>query len=344
VSDAVTPARMHLRAAIESELQGVRLRALHEASDALSARYRDAGHTAAARPMSALERLAYLTVRMPATCAAMAFVLDEARRALPSAGVQSLLDLGSGTGAALWAAADAWPLLARATLVDADEALLALGARVWREHPRSAGVLVDTRVARLDRLQSQGSSPADRPVFGAADVVTISYLLGELDAASAATLVRRAFDATRGALVIVEPGTPRGYRQMIAARTQLIELGAAIAAPCPHAAPCPLTGDDWCHFAVRLERSRAHRQLKGAELAWEDEKLSYLVAVRDEVQPAAGRILRRPLIDKGRISLRVCTPEGIVDTAVTRRHAAPWRAARHARWGGAWDGALGSDE
>jgi ribosomal protein RSM22 (predicted rRNA methylase) len=327
---------MHLRAAIDAELQGVRLRALHEASEALSARYRDGTHVAAARPLSELERLAYLTVRMPATYAAAAAVLNQAGRALPTADVRSLLDLGAGAGAALWAAIETWPSLSRATLLDADEGLLALGARVWRQHPASEGVQVDFRRARLDRLSSEQAAGADALPHAAADVVTISYVLGELDPAAAGALVSRAFEAARVALVIVEPGTPRGYRHVIDARTRLLELGARIAGPCPHAAPCPLTGDDWCHFAVRLERSRAHRQLKGAELAWEDEKLSYLVAARGETQPVAGRILRRPHIDKGRIGLRVCTPEGVEETAVTRRDPLAWRAARRAQWGGEW--------
>lgn len=322
----MTPARTQLRTAIDAELQGVRLRALHEASEALSARYREGGRAADVRSMGELERLAYLTVRMPATCAAIGAALEEARRVLVPNDVRSLLDLGAGTGAALWAAAEAWPGLAQATLVDADEGLLALGARVWRTHPQSADVRVDFRQARLEAFR-----------LPAADLVTMSYLLGELEPTAAGALVGRAFEAARLGVVIVEPGTPRGYRQVIEARTRLLELGAAIAAPCPHGAPCPLTGDDWCHFAVRLERSRAHRLLKGGELAWEDEKLSYLVAVRGEAPPAAGRILRRPQIDKGRIALRVCTPAGIVDTAITRREPEAWRAARHARWGGAWD-------
>lgn len=340
----MTSARQQLRSAIDTALQGVRLRALHEASEALSARYRDltaasAPRTVSApRPMNETERLAYLTVRMPATYAAVGAVLEQARQSLPGADVRSLLDLGAGAGAALWAAADTWPALSHATLIDADADLLALGERVWRDHPRSGAVRVDTRRARLDGLGDppRGTGASSEPMWPEADLVTLSYVLGELGPAAAATLVRAAFEAARGALVIVEPGTPRGYRQVIDARTRLIELGARVAAPCPHGGPCPLTGDDWCHFAVRLERSRAHRQIKQADLSWEDEKFSCLVVTRGEAQPAAGRILRRPLIDKGRIALRVCGPEGVTDTIVTRRDPEAWRSARHAQWGLAW--------
>ena len=60
-------------------------------------------------------------------------------------------------------------------------------------------------------------------------------------------------------LLIIEPGTPAGYARMIALRSQLIASGAHVAAPCPHQAPCPLATPDWCHFAQRLPRSRAHK-------------------------------------------------------------------------------------
>jgi ribosomal protein RSM22 (predicted rRNA methylase) len=269
-------------------------------------------------------------VRMPATHAAIGVVTAQGARALEQRGVRSgdvrtLLDLGSGVGAALWAAADAWPTLQQATLIDADPEMLALGERIWRRRARAHDIAIDPHRARLDGGFA----------LPAADIVTISYLLGELLPAAARDLVRRAFDAARHAVLIVEPGTPAGYRGIIDARTRLLEGGAHLLAPCPHEAACPLTGDDWCHFAVRLERSRIHRQLKDADLAWEDEKFSYLVASRAARVSTVGRILRRPHIEKGRIALRVCAPDGVADLAVTRREAS-WRAARHARWGGEW--------
>ena len=88
---------------------------------------------------------------------------------------------------------------------------------------------------------------------------------------------------TRDTLLVVEPGTPAGYARIIALRDQLIASGAHVAAPCPHDGKCPLAPPDWCHFTQRLPRSRAHKQIKGAELPFEDEKFAYVALTRAPV-------------------------------------------------------------
>ncbi|TIU19787.1 MAG: methyltransferase type 11, partial [Mesorhizobium sp.] len=96
---------------------------------------------------------------------------------------------------------------------------------------------------------------------------------------------------TSDTLLIVEPGTPAGWQRVLAVRSQLIEAGAHVSAPCPHEAPCPLVPPDWCHFSRRVARSRLHRLAKEADVPWEDEKFIYLAASR---QPAAVRAARSP--------------------------------------------------
>ena len=307
---------------------------LSRAVDALSRRYRDLATatgseaTGAVGRLTEAERLAYVVVRLPATAAALDAAFDAVARHTRVA-PRTLTDLGAGPGTALWPAVSRWPTIRRVTLVDRDPELLQLGVRLWRHDVAGAGAgpTVDVRTGDL--------AAADAP---AADVVVLSYAIGELAEARAAQAIERALALATGALVVIEPGTPPGFARIRAARDRLIAAGATIAAPCPHQAACPMAGGDWCHFAVRLERSRAHRQSKHAALGWEDEKFAYVVAVRDASvlrARAGGRILRRPHKGTGHVRLALCAPGGVTDEVVTRR-APTYRQARDAAWGDAW--------
>jgi ribosomal protein RSM22 (predicted rRNA methylase) len=109
---------------------------------------------------------------------------------------------------------------------------------------------------------------------------------------------------------------------------------------------------DWCHFSQRLERSSQHRQLKGGELGYEDEKFSYLIAARSETlasdaSPGAtshgvtsqkqARIVRHPGKHSGHIQLSLCTTQGKIENrTVTRSSKSAYKLARKAEWGDTW--------
>jgi ribosomal protein RSM22 (predicted rRNA methylase) len=125
-----------------------------------------------------------------------------------------------------------------------------------------------------------------------------------------------------------------------------------VVAPCPHGAPCPLATagpPDWCHFAVRVNRSSLHRRVKGATLGYEDEKFAYVAAVAPGAAGAAvdpsARVLRNPVRRKGLVQLRLCTvavdasgraEPSVGDVTISRRQGARYRAARDVSWGDAW--------
>ncbi len=104
------------------------------------------------------------------------------------------------------------------------------------------------------KLGAQGEwiqkKAADIPDFPPHDLVMFGYSWGEIGGN-----LEKYWKAARKALVIVEPGTPKGYQTILKARDQLISLGGYVAAPCPHSNKCPLSPPDWCHFSVRVERS-----------------------------------------------------------------------------------------
>jgi ribosomal protein RSM22 (predicted rRNA methylase) len=173
------------------------------------------------------------------------------------------------------------------------------------------------------------------------ELVVCSYVLNELNGLEQFRVLDAAWAAASRALLVVEPGTPEGFARIREMRRWLVEAGAAIAAPCPHDQQCPMEVPDWCHFAVRVERTRLHRLAKGGELGFEDEKFSYVLAVRVPSGSRAPRILRHPRVEAGRIQLSLCGSEGLTSLTVTKRDKVAWRAARKASWGGAWESARG---
>lgn len=257
---------------------------------------------------TAVMRAAYAVTRLPATYAA----LKRAAAELPFT-PESWLDLGAGPGAAAWVAP------CPATLVDSN--------------PRWDDLLPARRIcADLERL----------PELEAHDVVSLCYVLNELPPAARPKLLDEAWRLARKAVILVEPGTPQGFAHILEARRQLLEAGARLLAPCSHEAACPMEGGDWCHFAVRVERSRLHRQLKGGSLGYEDEKFCYLVALQDAAPRPRARILRHPEVRPGWIGMVLCTETGIERQAVRRRDGL-WKAARKASWGDAWPPASSDD-
>jgi ribosomal protein RSM22 (predicted rRNA methylase) len=277
----------------------------------LSSAYRgDSGSRAARTPVQVA---AYLAYRVPATFAAAAAVFRQIALQRPEWRPVSLLDAGAGPGVAAWAAAEIWPSLTESTLVETEPEMLAAGRELL---PGASWVAGDVSQAR-----------------GPADLVVASYVLGELhDPAGAAAHL---WQQTEDTLALIEPGTPAGYRRILAARTAAIGSGGQTVGPCPHDLACPLEPDDWCHFAVRLPRSRLHRQAKGAELGYEDEKFSYAVLSRASLLQADARIIRQPRIRSGHVNLVTCERDGIHDRTVSRKQGARYREAKGAAWGDA---------
>jgi ribosomal protein RSM22 (predicted rRNA methylase) len=168
------------------------------------------------------------------------------------------------------------------------------------------------------------------------DLVTLAYVLNELAPDVRQSALERLWRMTADTLVIVEPGTPAGWQRILAVRHQLIESGAHVIAPCPHAHECPLQAPDWCHFARRVARSRLHRQAKGAEVPWEDEKFSYVALSRRPALAVGTRIIARPRKGSGRVTLKLCRPDGLAaDQLFSRRDGDLFKRASRSDWGSA---------
>ncbi|MFJ1766621.1 small ribosomal subunit Rsm22 family protein [Amycolatopsis sp. NPDC088138] len=317
-----------LSSALDDELARHPLHRLTQSVDRLSTRYRQGDSADSPILTSDVDVAAYAGYRMPATYAAVHAVLAEAASRAPGFEPRTQVDVGGGTGAAVWAAADVWPSLTRCTVVEQVAGAIGLGKRLAAGARRPV-----VRDAEWRRGLVDPAAPAPE-----ADLVTLSYVLGELPVASREDVVRW-LAAKAGAVALIEPGTPAGFERIRAARAQLVNLGLHVVAPCPHDGECPIVASaDWCHFAARLPRSPLHRRMKAATLGFEDEKFAYVVAGRFPPQRPDARIVRHPKKHKGWVALDLCTAtDGLKGgVAVSKKQGPRYRAARDAEWGDGW--------
>jgi ribosomal protein RSM22 (predicted rRNA methylase) len=316
-----------LQDAIQRETGKVDHRKLAQAVAQLTEHYKTADFSTPAVVTEA-HRAAYLAVRLPATYAALRRVFAELKLRAPQDEIASLLDLGAGPGTALFAAAEQFPHLQQATLIESDVGWLAVSKRLTEQSESPA-------VQQAQWLKQDLRSGLNCEKH---DLVVISYTLGELPQASAEALLNKAWKSANKFLVLIEPGTRRGFAAINAARSSLIANAATILAPCPHHFTCPMpAAGDWCHFSQRVERTAQHRQLKGGALGYEDEKFAYLVVAKNTSTSAGARIVRHPGKHSGHVQLVLCTAEGKIENRTTTRSSKEaYRRARKAEWGDSW--------
>ena len=311
-----------LKAALDARLKGFSRNEAAERAAAISKTYRDGGGSGAIR--SEPDALAYALARMPATYAAVTASLNALVHIRPDFAPKSLLDIGAGPGTASWAAAETFSSLQDFKLLDANDALRKLALDLVSESYRLRNIAYERGEARNTLIRAE-----------AADFVIASYMIGEIAEAEQKALAELMWEKTGDTLLAVEPGTPAGYARIIALRERLIAAGAHVAVPCPHDGKCPLVAPDWCHFTQRLRRSRAHKQVKGAELPFEDEKFAYVALTRSPVVARPSRLLAQPVVSKVEVTAKLCTPDGLVLARIPRRAKTDYAVARRWRWGDA---------
>jgi len=316
-----------LRTALERQLQDADHGRLVRDSQNISLRYRTRGGTGERLLTGDSEALSYAIARMPATYGAVRTALEKTL-ACVDCRPSTLIDAGAGTGAASWAAAGLLDLV-NVVCLERERAMLKLGARLMEDGAQALGD--GMRVLYEAKWIGHDLETDDIP--GKADLVIASYVLNEMAGDARRRAVQKLWDSAGMILLLVEPGTPAGFSNLKEVRKMLVEQGAFVAAPCPHSDDCPMEEDDWCHFACRVARSRLHRQLKGGEAPFEDEKFAYMAFAREACMNAGMRILRHPQVRGGHIMLRVCTNDGIKDITLTRKDGERYKKARKASSG-----------
>jgi ribosomal protein RSM22 (predicted rRNA methylase) len=232
----------------------------------------------------------------------------------------AVTDLGSGPltlPIALWIA---FPRLRRLKLefrcVDKSAAVLEAGHRLFRALSGLPGETSGTvsQTSCSWRIKTIHGS-MEEPVRGKAAKLTTAlnvfneaagmYRSGAAQNRPARLYIEKAaalldmLCADNGSILVVEPGNPQGGAFISVLRSALLERGRLPAAPCPHAAPCPLSRGEpsftslrrssarsvggsrskWCHFAFDTETAppALHKLSAEAGIPKERATMSYLL-------------------------------------------------------------------
>jgi ribosomal protein RSM22 (predicted rRNA methylase) len=310
-----------LKAEIEKLFANRRRAEAISAQSALSDAYR-AGKSSAEAVATDGAALAYAAARLPATYAAVVRVIEELAARHPTFAPQSLLDVGAGPGTATFAALERYATIAALTHVEPNAKMRALATALL------AGTL------------PHGTAPkhvfATLDAAPSADLAIMAYMLVELPTARVWEVVRQILSAST-VTVLVEPGTPHGFARINAVREAVRHDPAlSILAPCTHANCCPMSADRWCHFNVRLPRTRLHQSIKAADAPFEDERFAYLILSRGEPQQPerkSARMMGDPRVSKPGIALELCGLDGLTTMIVPARDKPRARAAKRLGWG-----------
>ena len=259
------------------------------------------------------EAIAYAISRMPATYCAVYSSLSQTLKKYKNE-IKTVYDIGAGTGSATWAIQE---LLQpqKITCLEYEKEMLKIGERLMKKTETKASW--EQFDINKDCFQEK------------ADLVISSYMLNELEESSRKNAIQKMWEATSGLLLLIEPGTPKGFKHILEAREILLQQNANIVAPCTHNGKCEISQDDWCSFYVRVARSGIHRQAKNGTLGYEDEKFSYIAFSRElTFENGQARILRHPQIGQGHVKVKVCTQNGIQEKTFTKKDKEVYKKVR----------------
>lgn len=308
---------IELRNLVEEKLEGVNIKELQKSSEGVSLKYRDDKRAGKRLVTKDIEALAYAAVRMPATYGAIYTSLKNTLDVY-NPQIDSVLDVGAGTGAGTWAVNRLidWKL---ATCLEREDVMINLGKSLMQE----------SGIQQLENIQWEKFDLVSSEIEHKADLVICSYVLNELNESDRRVALDKLWKATNKILLIIEPGTPVGFNEIKDIRKELMDLGGSVIAPCPNIENCPMPENDWCHTTCRVSRTKIHKLLKSGDVPYEDEKFSYIAVSKEIFEKSDfSRVLRHPKVESGKITIQLCSKDGICEKVVTKKDKELFKAAR----------------
>lgn len=315
---------IELKNIIEREIEKNNLKNLQRNAESISVKYREEPRTGKRLLTENTEALAYSAVRMPATYGAVYTALSKLLE-IHNPKIETVLDVGAGTGAGIWAVNSLLGVKKNICL-EREDAMRNLGKYFMQE----------SELEELKKVEWRKFDLVNSSIEYTADLVICSYVLNELNESERESALKKLWNATNKILLIVEPGTPNGFAEIKELRNELINYGGSVIAPCPNVYKCPMPCEDWCHTTCRVARTKIHKLLKNGDVPYEDEKFSYIAVCKEKIEKKKiARVLRHPKIESGKITMQLCSEEGIQEKIVTKKEKELFKIARKLKCGDA---------
>ena len=269
------------------------------------------------------DALAYLGLRFPATYAQIYSALFQVHERAPDWKPMSVLDLGCGPGTGIWAATAIWPTIQTAVGLDQDKNLLSLAEEIRHGVGNKVTWITSTIAHWIHTLEAY-------------DLIIVANVLNELPKGIKDDLFDALKKNCRGIVLMLEPGTPRGFGIIQSAAEKVSPLIA------PYIQNTFIKSDEyWIHFPQRFTRPEFQRRIRQSMRQsnlmasdWEETKFSYVAwgtvpVTKTFWGQAVGNVQKY----RGYLTLPVLTAEGIKTARVMKRHKAAYAAAKRIRWG-----------
>ncbi|XP_020633360.3 ribosome assembly protein METTL17, mitochondrial [Pogona vitticeps] len=280
----------------------------------------------------------YMVARMDGVFAAVFRAFHEIHKRVPDFQPRTLLDFGSGTGAASWAAHSIWGQSVKEYMnIDCSASMLALAEKLMK------GISEEQTPCFPGVYFRQFLPVSPKVKF---DLVVSAYSLNELPGYSERVeTLHTLWRKTDGFLVLVENGTKEGHQMLMEARDLILHDEEKVAhdpqepyvfAPCPHHLPCPRLSRDQplpCNFIQKYQP---------LPFKWnppqKEERFSFLILSRGsgkstELWP---RITQPVLARSSHAHVHLCCPDGSLQHAIitAKKHGSDlYQCARRSKCG-----------
>ena len=284
---------------------------LEKAQKSLTYKYKNETGESKSLIDSKKDSLLYAISRMPATYAVVCTLLKQLFEQGFIQDIESVLDVGSGTGAGYFAVKEPFADI-KIDLIETNSNMIKVFESLTDEN---------VKVEKADIIRDN--------VKNQADLVMTSYVLSEMKEQDRLDSVEKLLNLANKYLLIVDTGTPRTYENMMTVKRFVQEKGYNIVAPC-NTEKCGLK-NDYCQFFARVERSALMKQAKSGELSYEDEKYFYLLISKDSFEQSGERVIRRPIIKTNNIELMLCSKDGVNKKVYTKKDKDLFKKAKKAK-------------